>query len=131
MPLRFNPFAALLPDSYIIAMAKLQINQFALEPNDKQTRKKIETSIYEVLRKNGVYYSGIICDSSNNTSDLIDQNKICVYLEFQTTSFSKLSKYNLIAGPLKWDHKTASYFTEKDYLALFTDLEFEVEKLSL
>lgn len=126
MYLRFYPFSYLLPDSFILSLAKIRLCYFALEPNNRATRLRIETELNEFFRSIGISFIYTKCDYVNNPAELIEQKKLAVNISFSITPFNRLRSYDIIMGPRKWDYETAINFSETQLIEIFTNQAFEI-----
>ena len=88
---------------YIKRFAHELLLEFRRECNDKVTRSDIKirssTFLQELINKKAIYSYIVICDNRNNTSKLIDTNKICLIFHIKLTETSEVIKMKFTLGP--------------------------------
>lgn len=124
-----SPFNAMLPDDYFLTLIKFQMSRFATEPNDFETREHLRKAIEETLKNEGCWFHMAICDTSNNTPEVIQKGHLVVYVVWQASSMSKdKNRYKLTAIPKKWSKDLMSQFSVAELLQLQAETEFIIEK---
>ena len=96
------------PKQEVIYQTQKILRLHSYEKNDSKTRNDIATKVEAIidrLKTNKQLYDGrVICDETNNTLDIIDQNqlKCTVGLKFDPTS-SEFTKLDFIVGSVSGD----------------------------
>jgi phage tail sheath protein FI len=91
--LAFNSSLDRLNVSRMVAYIRRGVRKLAynylMQPNDEITRKGLSSVVtsflYGIQMGRGLYEFAVLCDSSNNTADMIDRNELEVQIALKPT----------------------------------------------